>query len=581
MHTLREQRRYAPALIAIVTAALAALSLLLFSPGDAAAEQPPEAAGVFALGDGAFRRIEVYGPAVVESVTEEIAAGPSRFNAPLRQEVVAFFTDCDNGGISTSCGGAPGHWAVSDSPVAFCTHQFNRPGSISADLFRDTVAEATEFWVAREVGVGLKYVGDCTEGDRWADDNGANEIGFDDSRNVVTAQAAGISRGSWVNIPAFGLPLSREFREFDIILDEHLDVPEACFRSVVFHEMGHAIGFGHSDVELDLMSPTFNPNNIATCHDEVSDDEQARLEELYGVNRSPTLQPVADRTVSSSAGVSLLIRASDPEGDPLTFEWRQLSGPPIAFASAGPAISFVAPEALGSVITLEVQVRDRFLHRSVVEVTITVDESTEPPSRAPGLASFLPAADNSGVEIGWTPSPGAVSYEFCSTPADTDAAPTCRRVSQPKVKVTWDTIIGTVGSPAETRVFTTGARKTTLAGCNSAGCTKPGLGPLAGGLRWPAWNIDFDYVAFTLDVASFRWTIISVNNLSDEPRRITYWLGTPDDRRRQQLARCGLVDPGQTCFKFLQPSDPGHFEILTIVTDREGTPTTEHRIRIR
>ena len=495
--------------------------------------------------------------------------------------IIPFFTDCAPGEVFAGCGPSPARWIVGDAPVDFCTFQNNRAASVSAQLFRDAVEEAADAWNVAEAAVGVRYLGDCPAGFRWSEDNGVNEIGFDDGRNAVVGTQSGITMGSWLNGPSSANVQNRAFIEADIVLDERLSVPLVCFRSVIAHELGHALGFGHSDTEGDLMFPSFTPSDLATCPGGPSAEERARLQELYGVDRPPTVSIGPDRIVEAGEPLTLLATGSDPEGKPLTYEWAQLAGAPVTLAPVGAGASLVAPATPGSTLRLQVTARDPFLHRAVAFVLLTVTSADSPPLSTPSLVSFLPNASRSAAVLGWEVGADATSFEFCSSPGAIAALESCATVGAPEVEVTWDTVLGSAGPPDARRVFEGQVRDTSLAACNAAGCTGAGFGPLAGGLRWQPWAIDFDYLAFAFDVRGFRWTIAAVANLSDAPRSFVFRSGPAEDPTSRLLHGCGTLRPGDVCVGWLSPNEGPHDAVVTIVSTAAGTPTTEHRITVR
>jgi len=66
-------------------------------------------------------------------------------------------------------------------------------------------------------------------------------------------------------------------------------------------------------------------------------------------NQPPTVKAGADRSVKPGASVTLAGSGTDPDGQPLTFAWKQVSGTAVTLRNAGTATaSFTAPTSTGT-----------------------------------------------------------------------------------------------------------------------------------------------------------------------------------------------------------------------------------------
>lgn len=115
----------------------------------------------------------------------------------------------------------------------------------------------------------------------------------------------------------------------------------------------------------------------------VTDDVTVTI--AAGPNTLPVANAGADATVTPGATQSLTGSATDIDGDPLTYQWTQASGTPVAITNATSAnASFVVPAANGSIqtLTFELVANDGFGNSTADQVTFTVPANSTPVANA-------------------------------------------------------------------------------------------------------------------------------------------------------------------------------------------------------
>ncbi|MCC6359270.1 MAG: thrombospondin type 3 repeat-containing protein [Phycisphaerales bacterium] len=104
---------------------------------------------------------------------------------------------------------------------------------------------------------------------------------------------------------------------------------------------------------------------------------------VENVNHFPVANAGADQALAEGAEVGLDGgMSSDPDEDPLSFEWVQLSGPPVTLVGADSATpSFIAPsvDPGGAELVFQLFVDDGFGGTDTDEVTVVIQDAGAPP----------------------------------------------------------------------------------------------------------------------------------------------------------------------------------------------------------
>lgn len=147
-------------------------------------------------------------------------------------------------------------------------------------------------------------------------------------------------------------------------------------------------------------------------------------------NRPPVVSAGADQNVTEGTDVTLDGSGStDPDGDALSYEWVQLSGPAVTLDSASTSVTgFVAPDvAAGSAQTLVFQltVSDGELNQADT-VTVLVAENAPPTVDAGANQTVFEGANVTLAGTATDPNGDALSYQWTQTsgPAATLDSPT-------------------------------------------------------------------------------------------------------------------------------------------------------------
>lgn len=196
---------------------------------------------------------------------------------------------------------------------------------------------------------------------------------------------------------------------------------------------GPAVSLSDSSaVEPTFAAPPVGPTLVTlafrlTVSDGIAQSADEVQVIVTNINQTPVANAGADQTIDEATSSALDGSASgDPDGDVLTYQWTQLSGPATTLSDPTSALPvFVAPDvgADGDVLVFQLTVSDGSATSAPDSVTVFVRDSAQPP--ACSLAHAVP-------NVVWPPNHKlfSVGVDGVADPDDPDVAITIVGVTQ-------------------------------------------------------------------------------------------------------------------------------------------------------
>ncbi len=162
-------------------------------------------------------------------------------------------------------------------------------------------------------------------------------------------------------------------------------------------------------------------------------------------NRAPYASAGPEQTVRENTLVTITGSGWDPDGDPLTFSWKQLSGDPVEFTQKSNIISFVASDLESGErknLIFELVVTDPFGMSSMDRVLVTVIPDNIAPVANAGLDQTVDEGKLVKLNCsGWDPDGDALVYRWNqeSGPTPTDAFVTGSELTFTSPRIVSDT----------------------------------------------------------------------------------------------------------------------------------------------
>lgn len=136
-------------------------------------------------------------------------------------------------------------------------------------------------------------------------------------------------------------------------------------------------------------------------------------------NEAPRAFVGENLTVRPKSQVTLQGRGEDPNSDPLTFSWRQTSGPKVELSDASrPDPSFVAPKTTAQMLSFALVVSDGENRSAPVEVKVKIQENQAPRLSLPSAVEALIDTEVEVPASALDPDGDRLEYRWIQTAGD-------------------------------------------------------------------------------------------------------------------------------------------------------------------
>jgi MYXO-CTERM domain-containing protein len=185
---------------------------------------------------------------------------------------------------------------------------------------------------------------------------------------------------------------------------------------------------GATTAQPSFTAPNVTANAVLTFQVTVSDGALSATDTVsvtvrnVAQNRPPVASAGPDQTVDEGTAVTLEGSGTDPDGNPLTYTWSQLSGPSVTLTGGGTANpTFTAPNvATDSVLMFQLTVSDGTLSHTDT-VSITVRNVGQNQNRAPVANAGADQTVDEGTSVALSgsgssdPDGDALTYAWAQT----------------------------------------------------------------------------------------------------------------------------------------------------------------------
>jgi MYXO-CTERM domain-containing protein len=182
---------------------------------------------------------------------------------------------------------------------------------------------------------------------------------------------------------------------------------------------------GATTAQPSFTAPSVTADTVLTFQVTVSDGTLSATDTVsisvrnVAQNRAPVANAGPDNAVDESASVTLEGGGTDPDGNPLTYAWSQLSGPNVALTGGNTANpTFTAPSvATDTVLMFQLTVSDGTLsHSDTVSITVRNEVANRPPTASAGADQTV--EEGTSVTLsgsGTDPDGDALTYAWTQT----------------------------------------------------------------------------------------------------------------------------------------------------------------------